>query len=121
MCGTDLTAEMGGAVKAGKLFGKHDDATKAETEARQIELPKAWGDLSTKEERDLLCVDEMKQPMAKGKARDGINVSDVKQIVPVSDELKALMPIFNSEQQLLRSDMPFGGSHCFIMTYFDCH
>ena len=98
MCGTDLTAEMGGAVKAGKLFGKHDDATKAETEARQIELPKAWGDLSTKEERDLLRVNEMRRLTAEGKTRGGIDVSDIKQIVPVSDELKALTPIFNSEQ-----------------------
>ena len=78
-----------------KLTLKYDNEMKLEAEARQIVLAKEWKEMDLKEKRDALRLDEMKHLMAAGKCRDGMQVKDVKQIVPVSDALIALMAILN--------------------------
>ena len=85
--GVDVTADMGGAVKMASLTNKVDDEIFAEVRIREIELTNDWKNLSIKEKRDILQKDEMRRLAAEGKARDGIQIDDIKQIIPISDEM----------------------------------
>ena len=52
--------------------------------------------MSTKEKKDLLRVDEMKNLTAQLKVREGIKPGDVKYIVPQSAEMIALVRRINN-------------------------
>ena len=74
-----------------KLTLQYDTQIKAELEAREIVLPKPFEDLKQAEKKDLLKRDEMKVLAAADKAKEGIAKDKVTEIVPVSDEMIALM------------------------------
>ena len=70
---------------------------------RRIEFPedddgnkKTFDQLSMKEKRDLLRVDQMKMLAEELKAGDGIRPSDVKYIVPQSAAMRALVVRINN-------------------------
>ena len=86
-----MTADMGGAVKMTALTNKVDTVIFAEVSIHQIELTNDWSNLSIKEKCDILRKDEMKRLAAEGKDRDGIKIDDIKQIIPVSDAMIAMM------------------------------
>jgi len=94
--GADVTAEMGGKIKVGQLQKKDDEEMKAEVDAREIELPKDWGEMGIKERRDALRRDELKNLALEEKVREGAVVKDIKEIVPMSEEMKAIMAEVNS-------------------------
>ncbi len=77
------------------LVKKYEKAIKAEIEARGIELAKPFEELSTYERRDVLRVDELKIRSAMGLAREGLSKKDITDIVPISNELKAVLLALN--------------------------
>ena len=102
-CGIDVPAEMDGGLKIKDIQRKYDKEIKAEIACRRIELPedengnkKTYTQLSMKEIRDLLKVDQMKMLTGELKAGDGIRPSDVKYIVPQSAAMQALVATINS-------------------------
>ena len=97
-CGIDVPAEMDGGLKMKEIQKKHEQEVDAEIVCRRIELPvaedgkrKKINQLSIKEKRDLLRVDQMKMLTGELNARDGIIPNDVKYIVPKSAAMKALV------------------------------
>ena len=81
---------------------KYDKEIEAEIVCRRIELPvdddgkrKLCNQLSMKEKRELLRIDQMKMLAGELKAGDGIRPSDVKYIVPKSAAMKALVVRIN--------------------------
>ena len=68
---------------------------RAEIEAREIALPAEWEKMGIKDRRDVLRTDELKQWILQGKAREGIQLSNVTQIVPESEEMQALIGELN--------------------------
>ena len=102
-CGVDVPAEMDGGLKIKDIQRKYDKALEAEINCRGIAYPKdengnpkAYGQLSMKEVRDLLKIDQMKTLAEELKAKDGIKPSNAKYIVPWSAALKALVTRLNS-------------------------
>ena len=102
-CGIDVPAEMDGGLKVKDIQRKYDEEIKAEIDCRGIEYPKddagntkAYDQLSMKEIRDLLRVDQLKSLAGDGKAGDGIRPSDIKYIVPRSAAMRALVVRINS-------------------------
>ena len=67
----------------------------AEITFRKIQLKKPYAQLTAKEKKDHLRMDEMKYRVADGKARDGIELKDIKYIVPRSAEMIALISVIN--------------------------
>ena len=97
-CGMDVPAEMDGGLKMKDIQKKYETEVDAEIVCRRIELPvdedgkrKPCNQLSMKEKRDLLRIDQMKMLAGELKAGDGIRPSDVKYIVPKSAAMKALV------------------------------
>ena len=86
---------MGLKVKVGKLYLRDKDVMKAEVDAREIELPKAWEEMGIKERRDALRTDELKNMIVAKKLKEGSTIDKIKDIVPVSEELKAIMSEVN--------------------------
>ena len=88
-CGIDVPAEMDGGLQIREIQKKHAKEVDAEIVCRRIELPvaedgkrKKINQLSIKEKRDLLRVDQMKMLAGELKAGNGISPNDVKYIVP---------------------------------------
>ena len=77
---------------------KYDAQIKAEIIFQGIKLNKPYKDLKHKEKVDYLRLDEMKNLVAQGKARDGIKPGDVKYIVPCSAEMVALVTVINRNE-----------------------
>ena len=98
--GVDMTADMGGAVKMTSLTNKVDNNIFAEVKDQQIELTNIWEKLSIKEKRDILRKDKMKRLAAEGKSRDGIKMDDIKQIIPMSDKMIAMVERINGQQTI---------------------
>ena len=73
MNGVDIKAEKGGRVVIKDLVTEYKTQVKAEIEARQIELPKDFEDMTMKGRREILRLDEMKNRMIMGLAREGTN------------------------------------------------
>ena len=99
---------MDGGPKIKDTQKKYDKEIKAETSFRRIELPedddgnkKTFDQLSMKEKRDLLRVDQMKMLAEELKTGDGIRPSDVKYIVPQSAAMRALVARINNSYMLL--------------------
>ena len=89
-CGIDMPAEMDAGLKIKDIQKKYDKEIKVKISFRRIELPedddgnkKTFDQLSMKEKRDLLRVDQMKMLAEDLKAGGGIRSSDVKYIVPL--------------------------------------
>ncbi len=99
MNGGDITAEMGGAIKWGTIVVKYDAVMRAELEARGVELPKEYSEMSWKEKKAVLRLDEMKRVAAEGKGRDGIKVTKITDIVPISNEMIAKMAEMNDSKK----------------------
>ena len=102
MVGIDVPVEMDGGLKMKEIQKKYEKEVDAEIVCRRIELPvdgcgkgKKINQLSIKEKRDLLRVDQMKMLAGELKARDGIIPNDVKYIVPKSAAMKALVVRIN--------------------------
>ena len=97
-CGADVPAKMDGGITIRNLQVKYDTQIKAEIIFRGIKLDKLYKDLKHKEKVDYLRLDEMKNLVAQGKARDGIKPGDVKYIVPCSAEMVALVTAINRNE-----------------------
>ena len=87
----DVPAEMDGGLKMKDIQKKYETEVDAEIVCPRIELPvdedgkrKPCNQLSMKQKRDLLRIDQMKMLAGELKAGDGIRPSDVKYIVPKS-------------------------------------
>ena len=85
-----MPAEMDAGLKIKDIQKKYDKEIKVKISFRRIELPedddgnkKTFDQLSMKENRDLLRVDQMKMLAEDLKAGGGIRSSDVKYIVPL--------------------------------------
>lgn len=103
-CGMDIPAEMDGGLKIKDIQRKYDKEIQAEIDCRGIEYPKdeqgntkTFNQLSMKEIRDMLKMDQMKTLAGELKAQDGIRPRDVKYIVPKSTAMKALVARINSK------------------------
>ena len=94
MNGMGITAEKGGRVKMCEIITEFlTQRFKAEIDARQIELPKDFKKMTMKERRDILQRDELKERAAMGLAREGLRQEDISDIIPISEEMKALILI----------------------------
>ena len=103
VCGPDVPAEMDGGLKKKDLVRKYDRHIEAEMKKRQIKYPKGkdgksklFKELTMKEKRDLLVLDEIRILAEQGKAREGIEPRNVKYIVPQSEEMKELVATINN-------------------------
>ena len=72
---------------------------------RQIKYPKGedgksklFEELTMKEKRELLVLDEIRILAAQGKAKEGIETRNIKYTVPQSEEMKELVATINSSQ-----------------------
>ena len=90
-----MTADVGGAVKMTAFTNKVNKEIFVEVTIRQIKLTNDWKNLSIREKRDMLGKDEMKRLATEGKARDGIEIDDTKQIIPVLVEMISMMGSLN--------------------------
>lgn len=77
MNGIDITAEKCGRVVIRDLVTEYKPQVKIEIEARQIELPKDFEDMTTKERREILRLDEIKNRTLMGLGREGTKPTDV--------------------------------------------
>ena len=67
----------------GVIVKEYKSKIKAESDARQIELPKDYKKMSMKERRDVLHRDELKERAAMGLAREGLRKEDITGIIPI--------------------------------------
>ena len=86
---------MDGGITISNLKMIYDKQIEAEITFRKIQLKKPYAQLTAKEKKDHLRMDEMKYLFAQGKARDGIELKDIKYIVPQSAEMIALISVIN--------------------------
>ena len=77
------------------LTSKVDKEIFVEVRERQIKLTNDWKNISIKDKHDILRKDEMEHLAAEDKACDGIKIDDIKQIIPVLDEMIAMMETLN--------------------------
>ena len=75
---------------------RYDKEIRAKIECRGIQHNKPYNQLSIKEKKDILKVNEMKNLAAQLKARESVQPSDTKYIVPQSAEMKALVITIHS-------------------------
>ena len=98
----DVPAEMEGGLKIKDIQKRYDKEIEEEIVCRRIDLPvdedgnrKTFCQLSMKEKRDLLRVDQMKMLAGELKAGDEIKPNDVKYIVLKLAAMKALVARIN--------------------------
>ena len=71
----------------------YDKQIEAEISFRKIQLEKPYAQLTAKEKKALLRMEEIKYLVAEGKAQGGILLKDIQYIVPRSAEMMALISV----------------------------